>query len=534
MDNKYAIKYDDRLRSENHRLRKRIEELEADAGIPKLKKEHDATLAKARNKYEKLEKEKEKYHVLWRDKVRECDHLRMDCAIFEDTIKEQQAKLDEKDARIEELEGILQKMKAQMNRDYENSSIPSSQCANRKKITNSREKTGRKPGGQPGHEGHHRRKVEATENIDVAAPPEVDGNPDYYKTNDVVTKQLIEIRLELVVKEYKADVYRNRITGGRVHGVFPEGLVNEVTYGDSVKALAAMLNNYCNVSMDKVSEFIYDLTDGQLKLSKGLIASLAGEFNAKSKGRQDEIYSGIVNSPVMNVDLTNVRENGKQQYVIVTASGKNVLFFAREHRGHEAVKGTPVEEYIHTLVHDHDLTFYNYGDSHQECLSHALRYLQDSIENEAGITWNISMKKFLQETIHWYKGFEDPLSGRDISTIRENYSVILSLAESEYAQNPPTKYYREGINLSLRMRKYKDEHLLFLTDRSIPYTNNFAERLLRQIKRKVRQMGCFRSFDGIANYCAVESVIETAKLHNLGIYSTLREVFAGTLISGSS
>ena len=136
------------------------------------------------------------------------------------------------------------------------------------------------------------------------------------------------------------------------------------------------------------------------------------------------------------------------------------------------------------------------------------------------------MKKFLQETIHWYKSFEDPLLDRDIKAIRENYAAILRIADDEYALAPPSKYYRDGINLSVRLREYMDAHLLFLTDRNIPYTNNFSERLLRQIKRKARQIGCFRSFDGIVNYCAVESVIETAKMHNLGIYCTFRDVFA--------
>ena len=45
----------------------------------------------------------------------------------------------------------VQKLTAQINRNYENSSIPSSKSIARKKISNSREKTGRKPGGQPGH-----------------------------------------------------------------------------------------------------------------------------------------------------------------------------------------------------------------------------------------------------------------------------------------------------------------------------------------------------------------------------------------------
>jgi hypothetical protein len=49
---------------------------------------------------------------------------------------------------LEEQKGTNRKLKAQINRDYENSSIPSSQKPN--PITNNREKTGRKPGGQPG------------------------------------------------------------------------------------------------------------------------------------------------------------------------------------------------------------------------------------------------------------------------------------------------------------------------------------------------------------------------------------------------
>lgn len=56
-------------------------------------------------------------------------------------------------SRLEEEQGKNLKLRAQINRDYENSSIPSSKAVRRKKITNNREKTGRRPGGQPGHKG---------------------------------------------------------------------------------------------------------------------------------------------------------------------------------------------------------------------------------------------------------------------------------------------------------------------------------------------------------------------------------------------
>ena len=52
--------------------------------------------------------------------------------------------------QLDDEKGRNKKLLAQLNRDYENSSIPSSQLRNRSKIQNNRECTKRKPGAQPG------------------------------------------------------------------------------------------------------------------------------------------------------------------------------------------------------------------------------------------------------------------------------------------------------------------------------------------------------------------------------------------------
>lgn len=39
-------------------------------------------------------------------------------------------------------------------------------------------------------------------------------------------------------------------------------------------------------------------------------------------------------------------------------------------------------DYQGILVHDYDVTFYNYGADYQECFAHVLRYLKDSIDNK--------------------------------------------------------------------------------------------------------------------------------------------------------
>lgn len=63
-------------------------------------------------------------------------------------------------------------------------------------------------------------------------------------------------------------------------------------------------------------------------------------------------------------------------------SGWRCALFCQGQKGHDGIKGTVVEDYQGTLVHDHDVTFYKYGTGHQECLAHVLRYLKDSMDNE--------------------------------------------------------------------------------------------------------------------------------------------------------
>lgn len=71
-----------------------------------------------------------------------------------------------------------------------------------------------------------------------------------------------------------------------------------------------------------------------------------------------------------------------------------------------------------------------------------------------------------------------------VSGFEERYRNILQKTGEEYEDIPPGRYYRDGYNLYLRMEGYMENHLLFLHDLRVPVTNNEAERLLRNYKRK--------------------------------------------------
>ena len=447
-----------------------------------------------------------------------------------DKVKEIRHQFYETAVKLEEEQGKNKKLHAQINRDYENSSIPSSKTIRQKKIANSREKTDRKPGAQPGHKGHCRKRQEPTQPVILLPPPEeVLEDSAFKKTSKTIVKQLVSIRMILNVTEYHADVYYNSQTGERVHAAFPEGVVDDVNYDGSIRAFLFLLNHDCCTSIDKSRKFLSDLTEGKLNISKGMVSTLSKAFASKTKKERKSAYADMLLSPVMHTDCTNGRVNGKNCYVYVCATpdGK-ALYFSREKKGHEGVKGTVTEDYQGILVHDHESTFYNYGAQHQECLAHVLRYLKDSVDNEPERTWNKEMRSLIQEMIHFRKEFQPSQEPdlKKVSELEERYQKILKTARKEYEDIPASTYYRDGYNLFLRMEKYMQNHLLFLHDSRVPATNNEAERLLRNYKRKQAQAVTFRSFESIDYLCQCMSMLVLMRLEEpTNIFDRVSKIF---------
>ncbi len=379
--------------------------------IRKLKAElADARMQQAavrRNLLEVAEDLEREHARQLRKKDREIEELRQRASKAEQqrdeakaVLREKMSELYEVKTQLEDVKGKNQKLISQINRDYENSSIPSSSKLNRKKITNNREKTGRKPGAQPGHKGHPRKKLTPTSKTHIPPPPEYLDITQYRPTGKIITKQMINLQLRVIVEEFDTPEFRNVKTGQRVHAEFPAGMINDLTYGGSVKSFVFLLNNHCNSSVDKTRELLLELTGGQLQISNGMINGLSREFSDKTQPQQKEIIANLLLSPVMNVDFANARACGNNSNVGVCAAPGNAMYFAREHKGHKGVAGSPAEDYQNILVHDHDKTFYNYGSDHQECAAHVLRYLKNSMENEPDRQWNKRMRGLLQEAIH--------------------------------------------------------------------------------------------------------------------------------------
>ena len=179
--------------------------------------------------------------------------------------------------------------------------------------------------------------------IELPSPDEYVNNPDYEPTGRIIRRQLVGLKVLPYTEEYTAAEFKNKKTGRFVYADFPAGVENDVNYDGSVKAFAFLLNNYCNVSMDKTREFLSDLPGGSLQISKGIICGLGKEFSEKSKAEQSEAFLNLVAAPVLHVDFTSAKVNGKNVNVAICATPQEAAYFAREHKGHKGIKDTPAE-----------------------------------------------------------------------------------------------------------------------------------------------------------------------------------------------
>lgn len=520
------------LKAENSRLMKLLE-----SGSTVSAEKAEKLEASLRRTKSLLEKEKRRNRDIQTQYSRTQQFLReaeMQRDILQDEVDRLRSEKESLEERLEkakreinDLNGRNLKLTKETGRSFDNSSVPSSLTPFRKQIPNSRKPSGKKPGGQKGHAPHVLSPLRETAvPVFLDAPEAVSDTSVWYPTGNTVMKQMIDVSFTVNVTNYLAQEFRNRLNGSRIHASFPEGAVNPVNYGPNLKAVAFMLNTLCNVSLEKTSRFISDLTGNVVNISPATVHKLSEDFSEKTAEERKKIFSRLVNSDILYSDATGCNINGKRKHVILCTDGTDVLYTKTDHKGHEGLMQTPVKDTDAVLVHDHDVTYYSYGSNHQECLAHVLRYLKGASELEQNLTWHMKMHDLIQEMIHRVKDKDRTLTGKERREFHERYEEILELAEKEYRKNPPSDYYRDGYNLMKRMKEYENSHLLFLQNPDVGHTNNISERGLRRFKTKQKQSTVFRSDSGGQFICDALTITESLRMQNRSIYPKILEVFS--------
>lgn len=449
-------------------------------------------------------------------------------------LKARNSELEEEIARKD---ALIEHLNARLSRGPENSSMPPSSDPNRKRIPNSRVKSGRKPGGQPRHPGHGRHMPDP--DIEVVLEPEAECCPrcgcGMVPTGNVREHSVTDVEVRTRTTAYVSSERRCPRCGKTAWDPFPKGAENEANYGPGVKSAIAYLVGACNVSGDNARGFVRAVTGGEVDVSSGSVPNFMRQFSKMGEADLQAAFDAVATAPVIGSDATFTRSEGRRSYIYVFHGGGAAVYRASDVKGHAGIKGSPLEDAPDaTVIHDHDTTYYSYGKRHGECGAHMLRYLKGVTQNEPGQVWAEDMSGLLKLANETAKRARAAgLAAIDpevVAKFEAAYKAILESAIGGYESSGATswKYPPEGIALARRMLKYAGNHLLFLRDLSVPFENNGSERLLRKAKGKVKQSGGFRSTpNGEQPYCDFLTVVETAKMRGMQPYEAVHATFAG-------
>jgi transposase len=81
------------------------------------------------------------------------------------------------------------------------------------------------------------------------------------------------------------------------------------------------------------------------------------------------------------------------------------------------------------------------------------------------------------------------------------------------------------------LERRKEEVLRFLSDPSIPFDNNQAERDLRMVKLQQKVSGCFRTGEGVRWFCRIRSYVSTMRKQRREVLHALEGACKGKPLS---
>lgn len=222
--------------------------------------------------------------------------------------------------------------------------------------------------------------------------------------------------------------------------------------------------------------------------------------------------------------------NNNKWYIRNYSNSETVVYKPHQKKGHKQIEEHNIlTKYTGGIMHDHDTAMYKYGSNNYECNIHLGRYLEEIIQNVSIVTWARKLKELISKTYHDRKALikegSKSFSDNQFDEINAKYDEIITLAKKENKDIKSSFYKEKAYKLVRRCEKYKDNHLAFIYDFSVPFDNNPSERDLRVIKIKTKISGGFKNIDSATSYCNAISIIKTSIKRKVNPFDFIKSIF---------
>jgi transposase len=423
-------------------------------------------------------------------------------------------------ARIDVLERELARYTTR--KDSNNSSMPPSKDENRHPRTSSlREKSGRKAGGQPGHEG---KTLEMTETPDEIIEHRACFCPECGKdVSDLPfelfgKRQVIDIpTIKQVVTEHR--VYRCKCTCGKmVESDFPVGVDSPVRYGKNIETLIGYLSVRQYLPFKRLQEMLIDVF--AVQISEGGLHWLLNRLASKGVDAYEMIRQNVLHSRVIGTDETGVKIDGKKHWFWTWQSKRATFIATSTNRGTTTINEN-VSEISKDAVLVHDCWkahFQTPVKEHQLCTAHLERETK-YLEERYKATWPVRFRVMLREAHKLKKQF----TPADYYYPNHPRSLLEKELDNLLSESLDPKH-KEMIAFQKRITKYRDHVFTFLYHPTVPPDNNGSERAIRNVKVKQKISGQFKILSAAENFAILRSIIDTAIKNNQNVLQALNVI----------
>lgn len=449
-------------------------------------------------------------------------------------IRHLEALVQEQAARILRLEERVRDLENRLSKNSSNSGKPPSSDGLGKKPKSLREQSGKKPGGQPGHEGRTLNQRADPDHIVLHTPSNCENCHADLASAEVVgleKRQVFDLpQPEVEVTEHQAEAKRCSCCGHRTKAAFPKNVMAPVQYGERIQALAAYFDNQHFIPADRLCQLFEDVFG--LPISPGTCANIDKKLFQQLTTFEANLKAYLIAGKILHLDETGMRCCKKLHWVHVASSDTATFYGIHQRRGQEAMnKFNILPQFQGTAIHDHWAPYFSFTQiKHGLCNAHHLRELTFIHEQEKE-GWALKMKNLLLDAKRLVDTAEGaPLCSDTISKIKTDYAkiVVEGLRQhSSLLEGNATGKNKPGANLLVRFTNKIEDTLAFIRDPHVPFTNNQAEQDVRMIKVRQKISGCFRALEGGAIFCRIRSYISTARKQGWGLWDALTEALKG-------
>jgi transposase len=429
--------------------------------------------------------------------------------------------------QIAALRAEVEELRRRLGRNSRNSSLPPSKDPLDAPKRRAGKRSARKPGGQPGHEGHRRELVEHPDETLTYRPPccagcgaDLDGVAD---DGDAYIHQVSALAERLIrVVEHRRARVRCPACGHLTLAGLPVG-VTDGAFDARFEALITTLAGVYRLSREQIRMLLVEIF--KVKASKGGIDKVLMRASAILADPWAELREAIRQAEVVHADETTWRLGPARQWLWVAASALVACYRIDPSRGQQAAKELLGEGFDGFLVSDR-YAGYHFLDVLQQqlCWAHVSRQITEVAER-TGAAGRLGRKlqKAAREIFVVHRAY---LAGQhDLDWLARELAPLRARIQTLLEQGARGRDHKTA-NFCAGLLDEYDALWLFSEVPGIDPTNNAAERALRHgvILRKVN--GGTKSDAGSRFIERILTVRETCRLQGRAAMDYLSDAFA--------